>query len=140
MHSNLRGQIKSLTANKKSQSKKERLVLASEILDMDNQYALTQTPELYNKRLELQTKFDLLTTHQTQNLLLKSKSTFYEHGEKTGKLLANQLKGRWAKQHITNIRTESGDVPLDPIKINTIVHLKIFTPNYTLPNLMVMKC
>lgn len=59
----LREQIISFTANKKSHSEKERLVLASEILDIDNQYALTQTPELYNKRLELQTKFDLLTTH-----------------------------------------------------------------------------
>lgn len=59
----LREQIISFTANKKSHSEKERLVLVSEILDIDNQYALTQTPELYNKRLELQTKFDLLTTH-----------------------------------------------------------------------------
>lgn len=116
----LRGQIISFTANKKTQSEKEQLELSSKILDIDEQYALTQTPELYNKRLELQTKLDLLTTHQTENLILKTRSTFYEHGEKTGKLLANQLKGWRAKQHITNICSESRDVTLDSIKINDI--------------------
>lgn len=116
----LRGQIISYTAIKKRQSEKERLDLSSKILDVDKQYALTQTSELYNKRLELQTKFDLLTTYQMQNLLLKNKSTLYEHGEKTGKLLANQLKGRRSKQLISNICTSNGKTTSDPTEINNI--------------------
>lgn len=96
----LKGQIIQSAASKKRHSEKELLYLSSRILDIDNS----------------KQKFGLLTTHQMQNLLLKS--TFYEHGEKTGKLLANQPKGWRAKQLITSIHTEIGDVTLDPIKIN----------------------
>lgn len=115
----LRGQIISFTVNKRRKSQREHSDLLSKMSGTNAQYALTPTPELYNTRLELKTKFDLLTTHQTQNILLKNKSTFYEHGEKAGKLLANQLKGRRSKQLITSINTQSGNVTLDPTEINT---------------------
>ena len=114
----LRGQIISFTARKKAQSERERLALTAGITEVDRLYALQPTPELYNRRIELKAKFDILITHQAQNLLLKSKSTFYEHGEKTGKLLADQLKARRTKQTITNIRTVSGEVTADPGQIN----------------------
>lgn len=52
----------------------------------------------------------LLTTIQMYNRLLKNKSMFYGHGEKTGKLLANVLKGKRTKQLTTSIHTENGDV------------------------------
>lgn len=115
----LRGQIISFTARKKAQSERERLKLTAGIADIDRQYALQPTPELYNRRVELKAKFDILTTHQAQSLLLKSKSTFYEHGEKTGKLLADQLKARRTKQIITNIRTVGGEVTADTGLINS---------------------
>ncbi|KAF3847423.1 hypothetical protein F7725_020451, partial [Dissostichus mawsoni] len=115
----LRGQIISFTAHKRRKAQRERSDLLSNISGTDAQYALTPTPELYNTKLELKTKFDLLTTYQTQNILLKNKSTFYEHGEKAGKLLANQLKGRRSKQLITSINTQSGNVTQDPTEINT---------------------
>ena len=40
------------------------------------------------KNIDLKTRYDLLTTHHTQNIILKNNSSFYEHGEKSGKLLA----------------------------------------------------
>lgn len=92
--------------------------LISKTEEIDRQHALNQSPELYNQRLELKTKFDLLTTHQTEYILLKSKSNYHEHSEKTGKLLANQLKGRKAKQLKTKIQTEGGDTTADPNRIN----------------------
>lgn len=129
----LRGQITAFTANKKRQSQKEQLELISKIQEIDQQYALDQAPELYNQRLELKTKFDLLTTYHIENLLLKSKSTYYEHSEKTGKLLANQLKGIRAKQLITNIHTDSGDITRDLTKINNtfkIFYSKLYTSQF----------
>ena len=48
------------------------------------------TPELYNERLPHQSDIDNLSTKQTEQLLLKSKQTFYEHGEKAGKLLSHR--------------------------------------------------
>ena len=114
----LRGEIIAFTANKKRLSQKEQLDLTSKIKEIDQQYAHTQTPELYNKHLELKTRFDLLTTYQTQNILLKNKSNYYEHGEKCGKLLASQLKRQRAKQLIKIINTRSGEVTVDHTKIN----------------------
>ena len=114
----LRGQIISFSAGKRARSERERSELMAGIADIDRQYALQQTQELYNRRVELKSRFDILTTHRAQNLLLKTKSTFYEQGEKTGKLLANQLKARRAKQIITKIRTANGGTTSDSALIN----------------------
>ena len=55
----LRGEIIAFTANKKRLSQKDQLDLISKIREIDQQYAHTQTLELYNKRLELKT-FDIV--------------------------------------------------------------------------------
>lgn len=85
----MRGQIISFTAHMKTNSQKEQSALLSEIRDVNKEYAQCQTPELYNKKIGLQTRFDLLLTHQTQNILLKNNSLMYEHGEKSGKVFTN---------------------------------------------------
>lgn len=88
----LRGQIISYSANMKKKASTERLNLAKQIQDIDLQYAQSKNPELYKKRIELQTRFDLLSTHSVERQLLKSKGKFYVHGNKVSKLLANQLR------------------------------------------------
>lgn len=50
--------------------------------------------------------------------MLRSRSTFYEHCDKIGKLLANQLRGFRAKQLIPGIRTDSGCTTSDQKLIN----------------------
>lgn len=94
----LRGQIIAFTANKKRLSQKDQLDLICKIKETDRQYALNYTQEPYNQWFELKTKFNLLTTYKTEYILLKSKSNYWQHSEKTGKLLANKLKGLKAKQ------------------------------------------
>lgn len=59
----LRGQIIPYTANMKKKTHKERLELANQIKELELQYALVKDPELYRKRLDLQTKFDILSTY-----------------------------------------------------------------------------
>lgn len=54
----------------------------------------------------LQTEFNLLSSRQVESQLLRNRSEFYEHGEKAGKLLANQLRGVRAKQLIAGVQTE----------------------------------
>ena len=68
--------------------------------------------------MELQAKFDLLSTHSIERQILKSKSRFYIHGNKTGKILANQLRKTKAMQHITEIRMEDGNMTTDFSQIN----------------------
>lgn len=71
----LRGQIISFTANMKRKSLKEQSDLLFEIRDTDKEYAQHRTPKLYNKKIDLKTRFDLLTTHQIQNITLKNFKT-----------------------------------------------------------------
>lgn len=68
--------------------------------------------------MKLQTEFNLLTSHLVERQLLQTKSNYYEHGEKTGKLLANQLRGLRAKQLIAGVRTDNGGITSDQKLIN----------------------
>lgn len=64
----------------------------------------------------LQTEFDVLSTTQTERMLLKSKQVFHEQGEKAGKLLAHQLRQSAAR----NAKNGTGPdtTSFDPKKIN----------------------
>ena len=102
----------------KKRAQKEWIDLSIQIKEVDQRYAQIKNSELYKKRVELQTRFDLLSTHSIERQLLQSKSLFYVHGDKCGKMLANQLKGFKAKQHITKIQMDDVDLTSDPSKIN----------------------
>lgn len=114
----LRGQIISYSANMKKKASTERFELTKQIKEIDLQYAQSKNPELYKKRIELQARFDLLSTHSIEQQLLKSKSKFYIHGNKTSKILANQLRLIQATRHITEIRMEDGNITTDFSQIN----------------------
>lgn len=62
----------------------------------------------------LKTRFDLWTTHQTKNILLKNNSSLYVHGEKSGKLLANLLQDAGANRN----PFKNGGITSNPIEIN----------------------
>ena len=70
----LRGQIISYTVNMKKKAHRERLELANQIKEIDKQYAQVKNPDLYKMRVELQTKFDLASTHPIERQLSRSKS------------------------------------------------------------------
>ena len=48
-------------------------------------------PNTYKERLTLQAEYDLITSQHTTELLLHSRSKFYEQGDRTTKLLAHRL-------------------------------------------------
>lgn len=67
--------------------------------------------------MTLQAEYDLIMSQYTTELLLHSRSNFYEQGEKTSKLLAHRLRQISASQLIPQIETGSG-VTSDPFEIN----------------------
>lgn len=115
----LRGQIISFAADREKISKACQTKLINQIKDLDKQYACRPTPSLFRERLKLKTDFDLLSTQETVHLLQRNRSDFYEHGEKTGKLLASQLRGARAKQSIGGLRLDDGEITSDPNVINS---------------------
>lgn len=76
------------------------------------------TAELYQKWLCLQTELDLASTSKGEQLLFKSQHTFFEFGDKAGKLLAHQACQAAALLQINQIKTTSGLVTTDHKEIN----------------------
>lgn len=126
----LRGQIISFSASMKKRAQKERIDLSIQIKEVDQRYAQTKSPELYKKRVELQTRFDLLSTHSIERQLLQSKSLFYVHGDKSGKMLP--ISSGDLKQNSTSQKSRWMMVTPPQIPLKSTTHLGIFTPDFTL--------
>lgn len=114
----IRGQIISYTVRVKREAGKEREDLSHQIREIDKRYAQTKDPELHKKRLDLKTRFDLLTTHSAEYSLLKQKTLFYVHGDKSDKMMANLLKSSNARQSISNVQLSNGRITSDHMEIN----------------------
>lgn len=89
-----------------------------QILNIDNQLAHNSTPELFKERLLLQTEFDNLSIRQTERMMLKTRQTYYEHGQRAGKLLCHQLKQTMAQSAIPEIRVSPDSTSSHPQTIN----------------------
>lgn len=80
--------------------------------------------------LLLRAQYNELSLSKAENCLIRLKQTFYEQGEKSGKLLAWQIKKLQASRTINNILTVSGDLSSDPTEIN-ITFAKFYQSLYT---------
>uniref|UniRef100_A0A3B3CPH8 Reverse transcriptase domain-containing protein n=1 Tax=Oryzias melastigma TaxID=30732 RepID=A0A3B3CPH8_ORYME len=114
----LRGQIIYFTAKKKRESISRQKTLGKQIANVDRRHSQNPTDALYKERLILSAEYDRLTSHHTEYLLLKNRSDVYEHGDKSGEMLARQLKSARAKQVISGVMTENGTLITDQQGIN----------------------
>uniref|UniRef100_A0AAR2IUE6 Reverse transcriptase domain-containing protein n=1 Tax=Pygocentrus nattereri TaxID=42514 RepID=A0AAR2IUE6_PYGNA len=76
------------------------------------------SPEVYKRRLLTQTEYNLLSTKHAENMINKLRCRTYEHGEKTGRSLAQQLRQKIANQTIAEIKDEQGNIHIDHSQIN----------------------
>lgn len=114
----MRGQIICLNSLKNKQRREKELKMTQELKEIDRVYANYPTPDLYKRKQSLQTELNLLYTAETTRFLTQLRHKNYEYGEKTGKLLAQQIKEEAASRLITEIRTDSGQTTTDPKIIN----------------------
>lgn len=91
----------------------------NKIGNLDSKLATSPLADDIKEDLLLQKEFDLLTTQKAENLLIRSHHVYYEHGDKTGRILAHQLRQKAASQEIPEIRDESGMVCIDHSAINS---------------------
>lgn len=99
----IRGEIISYAGYEKRLRKEKWIKLTQRIPELGRLYATHKTPELYEERLCLQAEFDSLTTQRTTELLLQTRSLYYEHGDKASTSLAHQhltLSHRFSVTHI----------------------------------------
>lgn len=88
----LRGQIISYSAHIRKVRISTSQKLLSDLGSVDQQLAITPSDDLLKRCVTLQTELDLITTNEAERLLLHSCSRYYEHGDKSGRLLAHQLR------------------------------------------------
>lgn len=88
----LRGQIISYSAHIRKLRISTIQKLSSDLDSVDQQLATSPSDDLLKHRVTLQTELDLITTNEAERLLLHSRSRYYEHGDKSGRLLAHQLR------------------------------------------------
>ena len=110
----IRGKIFSYTAHLNRCRRTRHKELEDALANLDTQHPTNQSPDLYKERLKLQTELDLLSTREAEQLLLQSRGTFYESGDRAGRLLAQQLKSRNASNQIAQIRNDTGMITSDP--------------------------
>lgn len=85
---------------------------------LDSLYDTSKRPDTYKERISLKAEYDLIMSQFTTELLLHSRSWFYERGDKTSKLLAHQLQQISASQLIPRTETGTG-ITSDPAEINS---------------------
>lgn len=115
----LRGQIISYGSMQRKATVKRLRRLTDDILKLDIIYSHSPSEDILKRRLLLKTKFDLLSTRQAENLLLKSRHVSYEYGERAGKILAHQLRQKTVNQYILEISDEQGQKHVDHMEINS---------------------
>ena len=102
-----------------SRSRKQHFKdLTDQIHQLDCKYSTAPTPQLLKERSALQTLFDLLTTHYTEQLVLQSRSNLYKHSDRAGKVLAQQIRQFTPSTLITSIRKYDGHISIDEQEIN----------------------
>ena len=69
----LRGQIFCFTSHSKKENSSKLKELSDNIAQLDAQYAAAPTPELYEKRIRLQTEFDQASTAKAEHMLLRAR-------------------------------------------------------------------
>ena len=114
----LRGQIISYSALSNKKINARLNVLASGISNLDRRCALNPSPELLKQRVELQAEFDIISTKEAERLLLRSRGSYYEHGDKASRLLAHQLRRQATSCLIPSIKNACDTITTDPLEIN----------------------
>ena len=111
-------QIFSFTSHSKKENISKLKELSDNIAQLDAQHATSPTHELYQKRIRLQTEFDLASTAKAEHLLLRTRRTVYKFGDKVDRLLAHQARQSYMSCQITQIQTTSGSTVTDHKQIN----------------------
>lgn len=115
----IRGDIISYSTHLAKKNKQKQQELIDAILSIDREYSSSPSPELYAKRIKLQSDYDLLSTDKAEFLLRRTKGTYYEYGDKASRLLALQLKRQSASSFISQIYDSSHSLTTNPVEINS---------------------
>lgn len=97
-----RGQVISYVSHLRKTETSRLSTIADDLYKLDALYASSPSPTLYSERVQLHAEYDLLMTNITARHLRQCRQSFFEHGDKAGKLLAHQARTASASRWISN--------------------------------------
>ena len=95
-----------MSMNRKRSARLNELI--SLIKDVDRRNSEAPSADLSRERIGLLTEFDTLSSGSAEELNLKSRQEFYEHGERASKLLCHQLRQSAEAGFIAEYNTPNG--------------------------------
>lgn len=114
----IRGQIISYTSSKKKAFGLKLASLLKGIRELERD-VVNDSPEKRQKLLGLRTEYNSLTGKKAAASLLRLKQTYYDQGEKAGKILAWRIKKMETERTINSVQIGSNPPITDPLDINT---------------------
>ncbi len=116
----IRGMIISYTSSKTNKLKLKMKELDHKIRQLEREAFLDDSTKIKQELMSLKAQYEELSTSKAENSLIRLKQSYYDQGEKSGRLLAWQIKKLDANRAVTAIQTRSGTVSTDPQEINDI--------------------
>lgn len=115
----IRGSTISYSSWKKKQYRAQILSLENEIKTLENEHSHSKTQATLDKLTAKRAEYDVLTTREVENAMARLKQRYYEQGDKSGKLLAWQIRREEAARYISAIKLPGeDDVVRNPLHIN----------------------
>ena len=115
----MRGHILSYSAHKTREKRQTLLKLEEEIKSLEQQHSQTNAMDIFNTLTAKRIEYNNLCTSKAEAALARTNYHYYEYGNKTGKLLAWQIKKEETDRIIDSIVTDGGRVLTSPTEINT---------------------
>ena len=109
---------------KSKERKLKRLSLEKRIADLENSISSNSSQEVLDEYHKCKSDLETLYDYITAGIILRSKTNWYEHGEKSSKYFLNLEKRNKAKSHIRKLLTEHGQEINRPDRIMS--HIKGF--------------
>uniref|UniRef100_A0A3Q3BAI7 Reverse transcriptase domain-containing protein n=1 Tax=Kryptolebias marmoratus TaxID=37003 RepID=A0A3Q3BAI7_KRYMA len=131
----IRGQMISYTKNKTNKTVMEMLKLEEQIKETELELNLKGSKEKQQELLILRAKYDKLSTNKASSEIFRLKQSYYDQGEKAGKLLAWRIKALQNERAINEIISENENTT-DPQKINDLFkdyYSKLYTSKGHIP-------
>lgn len=114
----IRGKIISYSSYKKKQEQKLENELEIKIKQLTEEFAKNPTDTITKELFSAKERLNSILSKRTQFLLQQLRYTNFEHNNKSGKYLANQLERNKEKTLITTIQDSAGMITQSPEKIN----------------------
>lgn len=114
----IRGQIINITSSKAKETYKKAKTLETKITHLENQYFQLGCQKIHQEILLLRTQYNELSASKAMSSLLRLKQTFYDQGEKPGKVLAWRIKKLQNERLITTLLNSNNENIVDPLEIN----------------------